>query len=205
MSAHRLLLNASHRRPLAAGLALLFSSELMAATVAMRSYTPVDTIPVSVEFDSDVAASSHTEDRQRSAIPKNPSTTTLLVTSCLDNVSGSLRDAVQTASGLSGDVTIEFDLSQMQCSKITLLYGEIAIANQNLTIQGPGADKLAIDGDYSFGRLNRVFDHTGLGTLTISGLSIEDAMYFSTGSLPAYGGCILSNGNGAAVVYDGIR
>lgn len=194
MRTHRLPLNACRLRPLATCLALMFSTELMAATTPLSPRVPVDVVLPPASPESHAAAPPRARQDLQSSDPSHPHATTLLVTSCTDNVSGSLRDAVQTASGLSGDVTIEFDLDQMQCSRITLLYGEIAITNQNLTIQGPGADKLAIDGDYDLGRLNRVFNHTGLGTLTISGLSIEDAMYLGTGNQVAYGGCILSNG-----------
>jgi hypothetical protein len=116
--------------------------------------------------------------------------TVLLVQNCDDAGANSLRDTVDTANMVSGDVTIEFDLNAMQCSTITLTSGEIKITNDNLTFQGPGADLLTIDGGYSEGYSNRIFDQPGQGTLTIEGLTLSDAKYASA-SQSALGGCVL--------------
>src|SRR5579871_556305 len=113
MRTHSGLSDGCRRRPLAAGLALVFGTGWMVATAApnfSNSFSEIDLKP-------HVGMSSWTGESNRSVSPTNPDTTTLLVTSCADNVSGSLRDAIETASGLSGDVTIEFDLDQMQCSR----------------------------------------------------------------------------------------
>ena len=117
--------------------------------------------------------------------------TILLVQNCDDAGANSLRASVDTANTLSGDVTIEFDLNAMQCSAITLTSGEISITRDDLTIQGPGADLLTIDGGYAGGHSNRIFDHTGLGTLTIEGLTLKDAKYFASAPQDGSGGCCI--------------
>src|SRR5512144_1987242 len=87
-----------------------------------------------------------------------------LVTSCGDDPADftTLRHAVLTAN--PGD-TVE--LSGLQCSKITLTNGAIAVTVDDLKIHGPGAAALAIDGNGAA----RVFKHTGIGTLILSDLT----------------------------------
>jgi hypothetical protein len=104
----------------------------------------------------------------------------LIVSNCGDDGSGSLRDAVARAA--TGDTV---DLTRLRCSNITLTSGEIATSLNDLSLIGPGAAALNISGD----GLSRVFDHTGTGTATLSGLTISD------GSIKANGGCIYSAGN----------
>jgi hypothetical protein len=116
--------------------------------------------------------------------------TVLLVENCDDAGPDSLRAVVDAANTLSGDVTIQFDVNAMQCSTITLTSGEIKITKDDLSLQGPGLDVLTIDGGYSEGHYNRIFDHTGIGTLAISGLNLTDAKYVSTAGQSAFGGCI---------------
>lgn len=125
-----------------------------------------------------------------------------------DSGAGSLRQAIFDAS--SGD-TINFGTGVYQ---IRLASGELLI-NKNLTIGGPGADKLAVRGAGSF----RIFHIAPASvTATISGLVI------ATGRPPANesGGGILNagtlimddceisynqaqgdNGNGAGIANDG--
>ena len=100
---------------------------------------------------------------------------TLLVTNCNDDGPDSLRAAVAIANANDG-WTIEFDLSQMQCSTISLTTGEIEITANNLMLDGPGADLLTIDGGYGAGYYNRIFNHTGQGHLAINGLLLKDAL-----------------------------
>lgn len=110
------------------------------------------------------------------------------VTNCNDDgAGGTLREAV--ASAMDGDA---IDLTTLGCSSITLLLGEIHVNVPSLTINGPGAAYLSIDGNASYGYVNRVFDHTGAGTLGLTGMTITDAYY--TGTL-AKGGCIYSGGS----------
>lgn len=107
------------------------------------------------------------------------------VTSCADDGSaGTLRSVV--ASAASGDIV---DLSQLTCSTITLTQGEIAIAQDALTIDGPGVSALTLSG----GGTSRVFAHAGTGTLSITGLGLTAGAgpnTYGTG-----GGCVQSVGN----------
>jgi hypothetical protein len=105
----------------------------------------------------------------------------LIVSNCSDSGAGSLRDTVSQAA--TGDTV---DLTRLQCSSITLTSGEIATSLSDLSLVGPGASALNISGRYD----GRILDHTGAGTLAISGVTV------SKGSLSdANGGCIYSKGN----------
>ena len=106
---------------------------------------------------------------------------TLVVTSCGDNGGfDTLRHAVLVAN--TGDTV---DLSGLACSVITLQAGAIAIGLSDLTIVGPGKGKLTIDGD----GMDRVFSHTGIGTLTLNDVTIAHGTFAAA---KAYGGCIYS-------------
>ncbi len=87
---------------------------------------------------------------------------TLTVTTIEDGGAGSLRDAV--ASAQAGDVIV-FAFNVVGTIN---LGGQIVLA-KNLTIQGPGADKLSINGGSRF----RVFRVDPGATVEISGLTIE--------------------------------
>lgn len=90
----------------------------------------------------------------------------LQVTSCADDgSSGTLRDVV--AQAVSGDTV---DLTALTCSVITLESGVISTAVDDLTIQGPGAAALTIDG----GNQSLVLKHTGAGALTVQGITVID-------------------------------
>src|SRR5689334_16118977 len=66
----------------------------------------------------------------------------VVVTSCDDDGPGTLRDAVSIAA--SGGT---IDLTQLDCSTITLTTGAIGVAQDDLSLIGPGAALLAIDGN----------------------------------------------------------
>lgn len=98
------------------------------------------------------------------------------VTNCADSGAGSLRDAIAGAS--SGDT---IDMSGLTCGTISLTSGQIATAVSSLTIQGPGAAALTIDG----GRRDAVFDLlAATGTTTIRDVSIANGLY------DGGGGCV---------------
>lgn len=101
------------------------------------------------------------------------------VANCNDSGAGSLRNAVDHAQ--SGET---IDLTQLACSAITLTSGALQATQGNLTLLGPGADQLIIDGNNA----DRVIDHSGAGTLTISGVTLTHG-YFSYHGFAA-GGCI---------------
>ena len=124
---------------------------------------------------------------------------TVTVTNCNDAGSGSLRAAVAFAA--DGEAV---DLSGLTpaapgCanSTITLRTGDIVVAQNNLTILGPGENKLLITGKYgTFPTAtiepNRLFTHTGTGQLEIENLTMSKG-YATTAS--STGGCIRSSGN----------
>jgi len=118
------------------------------------------------------------------------------VTSCLDDgTPGTLRSVIANASTISGDVV---DLSALICpgSVITLQTGGEGIGiNQNaLTIKGPGAEALTIDGtllDTYYVNYSNVFAHFGNDKLTIEGLRLIGG-HVSHRSIDGLGGCVYS-------------
>jgi hypothetical protein len=116
--------------------------------------------------------------------------TTHHVTNCADDPapgSGSLRSIIADATTVSGD-SIDFTQLPMMCSKITLGGDAIAVNQDSLYLQGPGAAKLTIDANAASAALY----HYGSGTLYVSDLTI------SNGSGPhgaGWGGCIYSASN----------
>ncbi|MBS0555800.1 MAG: right-handed parallel beta-helix repeat-containing protein [Proteobacteria bacterium] len=99
---------------------------------------------------------------------------------------GTLRYAAANAA--SGDT---INMTALPCSTISLTTGSINFSQPNLTINGPGKDKLTILG--KFGGYIRIFAHTGSsGTLTINDLSMAYGRY---SGLSATGGCIFSSGS----------
>ena len=119
-----------------------------------------------------------------SAAPSVIAGDTIAVTSCDDDGGfDTLRHAVLIAN--PGDT---IDLRGLACSTLTLQAGAIAIGLNDLTILGPGASKLAIDGNQA----GRVFNHTNDGKLTLSNLTIAHGKVEGD---KAYGGCIFSKGD----------
>ena len=103
-----------------------------------------------------------------------PAHATIIVTNTNDNGLGSLRQALATAN--DGD-TITFAVT----GSIALTTGELLV-DKSITISGPGAANLAVDGNAR----SRVF-HIGSGTtVTISGLTIRNGVV--TGNFPAGSG-----------------
>jgi hypothetical protein len=107
----------------------------------------------------------------------------IVVTSCDDDGPGTLRNAVSIAA--SGDT---IDLTQLDCSTITLTTGAIGVAQDDLALIGPGAALLAIDGNGA----SSLMRHSGAGTLSFDSLTLTHghfAQYY------AHGGCLFSQGN----------
>jgi len=115
---------------------------------------------------------------------------TVPVISCDDAGAGTLREAF--AHAVSGDV---IDLTQLDCSLITLTSGELATAADDLAIEGPGQSRLAIDGNGS----SRIIVHSGVGTLDIEGVTLQRGTYvydqYPIYSGQANGACVLSSGS----------
>jgi hypothetical protein len=117
---------------------------------------------------------------------------TLTVLNNLDDGSvGSLAYEIGTAQ--SGD-TIVFDRS-LSGQTIALQHGELRI-DKNLDIEGPGATKLAINGNFT----SRVFEVAANVQVTLSGLTIENgdglayAYAFDRSDWDYAGGAILNHG-----------
>lgn len=114
--------------------------------------------------------------------PANHISVNLVVSNCADDGSmGSLRAAVDAA--VSGDV---IDMTALTCGRISLTNGALDIELDELTLRGPGATQLSIDGSF----LDRVVFHPGSDTLRIENLIIEHGRYAATGTDIAFGGCI---------------
>lgn len=120
--------------------------------------------------------------------PPRAQAATLSVTNCNDSGAGSLRATVAAAA--SGDTV---DLRGLACRRITLTSGAIAIAQDSLTLQGPGWRGLVVSGNY----VDSVFRHSGTGTLRLRGFSMEKG---NRQAMRALGGCAYSAGN--LSVYD---
>ena len=114
---------------------------------------------------------------------------TVVVANCDDSGAGSLRDAIENA--VTGDV---IDLSSLACSTITLSTGLVSTVDL-LTLTGPGAGALAIDGNDAV----RVIEQQGYDMLTIEGLTLRNGSYVYSGP-GIYGGlapgaCVLARGS----------
>src|SRR5262245_31088538 len=87
------------------------------------------------------------------------------VTTLADGVVGSLRDAVARANAHAGADVIVFE--EGLTGTVTLTGGELDIAD-DLTINGPGADRLTIGGNHT----SRVFKVDAGEDVRLSGLTI---------------------------------
>ncbi|MBO9702850.1 MAG: T9SS type A sorting domain-containing protein [Sporocytophaga sp.] len=108
-----------------------------------------------------------------------------IVTNNSDAGPGSLREAI--TSSASGD-TITFSPS-LNNSTITLTSGEMVISN-NLMIQGPGEDKLTINGNFD----SPVFIIEPNINVFLSGIKISEGFYFFHNYRTPYG-AIFNQGN----------
>lgn len=105
-------------------------------------------------------------------MPIRPAGTTA-VTNCDDDGSaGSLRSVV--AAAVDGDT---IDLSALTCSTITLAQGAIHIDVDNLTLVGPSASELTIDG----AQTDYVLYHSGYGTVTVDHLTVSNGYGYYVG------------------------
>jgi predicted outer membrane repeat protein len=116
---------------------------------------------------------------------------TFTVTNLNDSGTGSLRDAVALANAAAGADSINFQTGLT--GTIALTGGEIRISDA-LTINGPGANRIAVDGNDA-SRIFKVQRAGGLAiTATISGLTL-------THGRADEGGAIYSNGDHVVVNY----
>ena len=108
---------------------------------------------------------------------------TLTVTNCNDNGAGSLRARVAAAA--SGDT---IDLRGLSCQRLYLTSGPIAVAQNTLTLRGPGFRRFVISGRY----VDSAIRHSGTGTLRLLGMAIEKG---NRQAQRALGGCVYSAGS----------
>lgn len=111
------------------------------------------------------------------------SAATIAVSNCNDSGAGSLRSVAMAAQ--PGDTV---DLRALPCTRITLTGGPIAIAQDRLTLRGPGFNRLAISGNYA----GSVFRHSGAGLLRLRGVAVERGVQRGAQAL---GGCVYSAGS----------
>jgi hypothetical protein len=114
----------------------------------------------------------------------------LTVVNLADSGSGSLRDAVQQANAAAGADTISFAAGLS--GQITLTSGQLEISDATgpTTINGPGANLLAVNGNNS----DRVFQvDTGV-TAAFSGITITGGQAAFSGQSTYSGGGIFNNG-----------
>jgi hypothetical protein len=105
----------------------------------------------------------------------------LTVTNLSDHDPGSLRAEINLAQN---DDTVDFDPSLS--GTITLTSGPLSIAKR-LTIEGPGADVIAVSGNHT----SRVFSLPGANAVvTMSGLTIQDGLAINPAGTTATGGGI---------------
>jgi len=181
------------KAPLALGLALALGGTLPFSAASASAGPMIDAnAPPAVRNALRYGDQREALDRQLrhrgipAAVAPNRPAGTVPVTTCDDSGAGSLRDAITNA--VSGDV---IDLSALTCSAITLETGLISTVDE-LTLTGPGAGQLAIDGNNA----SRVLEQQGYGMLTIDNLTIRNGSYVYSGA-GVYGGlapgaCILS-------------
>ncbi len=132
------------------------------------------------------------EYRVEALLPGSPMGGTVLpVLTCDDDGPGSLRLSIELAA--SGDTV---DARALQCSTITLTSGQITSAAHDLTILGPGKNRLTVANGYGTKYDNRLLMHSGSGNLTITGMTFAGGVTTSVNSTSgnARGGCIYSGG-----------
>ncbi|MET0229846.1 MAG: choice-of-anchor Q domain-containing protein [Rhodanobacteraceae bacterium] len=108
------------------------------------------------------------------------------VSNCNSSGTGSLAAAIADP-GTGNGATIDLTPLALVCSRITV--ADIAVHQNNLILQGPGADVLTLDAQNTA----RLMHHDGTGTLLISGLKLANG-WFSSDTKPR-GGCLYSTGN----------
>ncbi len=105
------------------------------------------------------------------------------VGNCNDSGAGSLRAVITAGTTLSGDTV---DMTGLGCSTSSLTTGAISVTQASLNINGPGMTKLTVTGK---NETDRIFKHTGTGTLAIYNLAVSYGS-LTAASGTAAGGCI---------------
>lgn len=113
----------------------------------------------------------------------------LLVTSTSDNGPGSLREAIALANVSSDEDVISFDSVVFGSPQaIVLTTGQLTITNP-LTINGTGADQLAVSGNH----ISRVFEIGYRVIASLSGITVRDGVGSGGGGIYNQGELTVSN------------
>jgi parallel beta-helix repeat protein len=163
------------------GLAALCTAASVAAAVRPAVPAGADRRPGALALRADLLALMPSRPRAPSAPGAAPE-----VTGCADDDGPNTLRAAIAAAG-DGDT---IDLSHLSCSEITLTQGAVPVLLDNLTIVGPGRDRLRIDGAGA----DRVFIHPGGGALTLRGVTVGHGAVRVSGNKVTGGGCIASAG-----------
>ncbi len=161
---------APRMRPLAVGLAAVCAASVSLATTATTREAHLGEL--ASRFPQII-------------VPPAPTRPATAVTNCDDAGPGSFRDTVENA--VDGDTV---DLSGLTCSRISLTTGAIVFGANSVAIQGPGENKLMIDGTLSYA----VLYHLGSGTLIVNDLSIGYGFKYRS-DVDVTGSCIHTQGN----------
>ena len=122
--------------------------------------------------------------------PPSLHATNLPVANCNDSGGGSLRAVVGSAAE-----TDTVDMSELVCGTISVRTGAIHITQNNLILKGPATGQLPVTGVYNGVTMNdRIFNHTGTGTLEIDHLAVQNGHLVSS-TADVSGGCIFSSGS----------
>jgi hypothetical protein len=118
---------------------------------------------------------------------------TFTVTNLFDSGPGSLRAAITAANTNPGADTIRFAGGLKGTIALSSASGELSITG-DLTINGPGASQLTVNG----GNVTRVFHVSGATThLSMAGLTVANGLALPAAFLPglaAFGGGLLNDG-----------
>jgi hypothetical protein len=171
-----------HRSRVTAGLMLALGLSSTGALAKMQSEPPRAQVAAENPFAAAATQSKRTSTKSASA-PQSVATVRHVITCDDSGSAGSLRGEILAAA--DGD-SIDFDMAQMHCSRITL-GSEILVMQNTLHIYGPGADQLTIDGNWN----SRIFDHIGTNEIDVDDLSLVNG-YARIANVS--GGCVFSLG-----------
>ena len=108
--------------------------------------------------------------------------TTYTVLNTFDSGGGSLRQAVLDSNTAGGTNQIVFDPSFLSAPHtINLTTGQMAIT-ASVTITGPGANLLTVNGSTTQSTTNRIFNITGTPLVTIAGLTMAQGNISGVGA-----------------------